>query len=181
MFLQWFLRPSDGIERKPVSAPWNLLSRLETSSTASLTAWTGSDTIWWMSAKTTHIIIIIVPWFALLVLFIYLSGLPGTVLYSTKSNITTPTASHERRATTAISSSADILSFPRSPRPLDLKEVVWGGATTPLDPVAARREEWMGDVRHTDTFSSFSEELHHTNFSIPRSPSQIINLSRSLE
>lgn len=61
--------------------------------------------------------------------------LPGTALYSTKSNITTPTVTQDMSATRAISSSADIFSFPRSPRPLDLRELACGAAT-PLDPVA---------------------------------------------
>lgn len=128
-------------------SPWNLLSRLDTSSTASLTAWTGSDMICWMS-ENSHTLFVL-----LLLLLLRTSRLssnysgsreiplscdpPGTVLYSTKSNMTTPTTSQDRRAARAISSSADIFSFPRSPQPLERREFVWGGATTPLDPVTA--------------------------------------------
>lgn len=65
---------------------------------------------------------------------------PGTVLYSTKSNITTPTTTQDRRAARAISSSTDIFSFPRSPGLLDLRELVCGAAA-PLDPVAAEEEK----------------------------------------
>jgi len=67
-------------------------------------------------------------------------------LYSTKSNITTPTTTQDRRAARAISSSTDILSFPRSPRPFDLRELV-GGAAAPLEaPLASVTEGDLAPV-----------------------------------
>lgn len=70
------------------------------------------------------------------------NDLPGTALYSTKSNITTPTTTQDNRAARAISSSTDTFTFLRRPRPLDLREVVCG-ATAPFDPSA---EEGAADV-----------------------------------
>lgn len=163
---------SNRTEGKPLSAPWNLLSRLETSSTASLTAWIGSDTIWWMSVHCREIVIIFVchVFSSFLFYCFFFYYLPGTALYSTKSNITTPTASQDKRATRAMSSSADIFSFLRSPRPLDLREVFWGGAATALDTVAARREE-PGAVRClTHMVTDFQHCL--TNFPLLKSTAQ---------
>lgn len=48
---------------------------------------------------------------------------PGSGLYSTKLNMTTPTTIQDRRAAMAISSSADTFSFARSPWPADLTEL----------------------------------------------------------
>lgn len=123
--------------------PWNLLSRLATSSTASLTAWTGFVTIWWISENDN--ILVMRPrmsdyWSSKKIHFSGLCDPPGTVLYSTKLNITTPTTTQDRRAARAISSSADIFSFPRSPRLWDPRELTCGAAA-PLDPVPAEEEK----------------------------------------
>lgn len=62
--------------------------------------------------------------------------LPGTALYSTKSNITTPTTTQDRRAARATSSSTDIFSFPRNATAFDLRELVHDSAAS-LDRPAA--------------------------------------------
>lgn len=139
---------STHMARSNIYSPWNLLSRLDTSSTASLTAWTGSDMIWWMS-ENNHTLLLLLLLRTSCVSSNYGGSReislscdpPGTVLYSTKSNMTTPTTTQDRRAARAISSSADIFSFPRSPQPLERREFTWGGAATPLDPVAAGGRE----------------------------------------
>ena len=122
--------------------PWNLLNRLVTSSTASFTACTGSDTICWMSEKSNRMIDI----YAYLMIetlyrYIYVSicDLPGTALYSTKSNITTPTTPQDRRAARAMSSSAETLSFPRIPSPLGL----WAAAAAFEAPSREKNKNMM--------------------------------------
>ena len=61
-------------------------------------------------------------------------------MYSTKSNITTPTTAQDRRAARAISSSADIFSFPRSPPPLEGSELGCGAAS-PVGSEAAEEKQ----------------------------------------
>lgn len=123
--------------------PWNLLSRLDTSSTASFTACTGSVMICSMSEiNNRHMgnyksLMIEFPKYRYIYIYTFLDicGLPGTALCSTKSNITTPTTTQDRRAARAITSSADIFSFPRNP----LRKPVCRAAA-PFDPVAAKKE-----------------------------------------
>lgn len=82
--------------------------------------------VWWLNFQNIDIYIYT---------FLDICGLPGTALCSTKSNITTPTTTQDRRAARAITSSADIFSFPRNP----LRKPVCRAAA-PFDPVAAKKE-----------------------------------------
>lgn len=135
------------------SAPWNLLSRLDTSSTASFTAWTGSVTICWMSEnRQTNSSSIYLQ-----LRFIYLLFVTDQELPCTPQSRTSPLPQPPRRAEPPVQRAAPQTLWASSGVP-DL----WTSASSSVAlllhqtrRLQARRQIWLLDVKKHQPVSCF--------------------------